>query len=42
MTFKDFMKTPNPYLDKLAAEAEEKRTADEEAAYEEREVKGSG
>ena len=36
MTFKEFMKQPNPHLDKLSAEAEEKRTADEESAYEER------
>ena len=36
MTFKEFMHTPNPYLDKLAAEAETQRTADDEAAYDAR------
>ena len=33
MTLKEFMHTPNPYLDKLAAEAETQRTINEEAAY---------
>lgn len=33
MTFKEFMHTPNPYLDKLAAEAETQRITDEEAVY---------
>ena len=33
MTFKD---TSNPYIDNLAREAEIQRTADEEAAYEDR------
>lgn len=36
MTFKEFMHTPNPYLDKLAEEAEAQRIADEEAAYDAR------
>ena len=36
MTFKEFMKQPNPHLDKLSEEAEAKRTADEEFAYEAR------
>ena len=33
MTFKEFMHTPNPYLDNLAIEAEAQRTINEEAAY---------
>ena len=33
MTLKEFMHTPNPYLDKLAAEAETQRIINEEAAY---------
>ena len=36
MTFKEFMHTPNPYLDKLALEAEIQRTIDDEAAYDAR------
>lgn len=36
MTFKEFMHTPNPYLDKLAWEAEIQRTIDDEAAYDAR------
>jgi hypothetical protein len=36
MTFKEFMRTSNPHLDNLAREAEIQRTADEEAAYEDR------
>lgn len=35
MTFKAFMHTPNPYLDNLARETENKRTNDEESKYEE-------
>lgn len=33
MTFKEFMHTPNPYLDKLAEEAEAQRIINEEAVY---------
>ena len=33
MTLREFMHTSNPYLDKLALEAEVQRTTDEEAAY---------
>ena len=33
MTLKEFMHTPNPYLDKLAEEAETQRIINEEAAY---------
>ena len=33
MTLKEFMHTPNPYLDKLAEEAETQRTINEEAVY---------
>ena len=33
MTFREFMHTPNPYLDKLALEAEAQRTINDEAAY---------
>lgn len=36
MTFKEFMHTSNPHIDDLAMEAEIQRTADEEAAYEDR------
>lgn len=36
MTFKEFMHTSNPHIDNLAMEAEIQRTADEEAAYEDR------
>lgn len=36
MTFKEFMHTPNPYLDKLAEEAEAQRIINEEAAYDNR------
>lgn len=36
MTFKEFMHTSNPHLDNLARESEIQRTADEEAAYEDR------
>lgn len=36
MTFKEFMHTPNPYLDKLAEEAETQRIINEEAAYDNR------
>ena len=39
MTFKEFMHTPNPYLDKLAAEAETQRIINEEAAYDNRHAK---
>lgn len=35
MTFKEFMHTPNPYLDNLASGAESQRTNDEESKYEE-------
>lgn len=34
MTLKEFMHTPNSYLDNLAREAEFQRTTDEETAYE--------
>ena len=33
MTLKEFMHTPNPYLDNLAIEAEAQRITDEEAVY---------
>lgn len=36
MTFKEFMHTPNSHLDNLAREAEARRTADEEAIFDER------
>ena len=36
MTLKEFMHTPNPYLDKLAEEAETQRIINEEAAYDNR------
>lgn len=36
MTFKEFMHTPNLYLDNLAREAEAQRTTNEEAIYDER------
>ena len=36
MTLKEFMHTPNPYLDKLAEEAETQRVINEEAAYDNR------
>ena len=36
MTLKEFMHTPNPYLDQLAAEAEAQRNTDEEAVYDNR------
>lgn len=36
MTLREFMHTPNPHLDILAMEAENKRTAAEETAYEKR------
>ncbi len=36
MTFKEFMHTPNSYLDNLAREAVAQRAADEEALYDER------
>lgn len=36
MTFKEFMRTPNSHLDNLAKEAEDRRTTDEEAIYDER------
>lgn len=36
MTFKEFIRQPNPHLDNLSAESEEKRTADEESVYEAR------
>ena len=39
MTLKEFMHTPNPYLDKLAAEAETQRIINEEAAYDNRHAK---
>ena len=39
MTFKEFMHTPNPYLDKLAAEAETQRIINEEATYDNRHAK---
>lgn len=34
MTLKEFMHTPNSYLDNFAREAEAQRTTDEETAYE--------
>lgn len=34
MTFKEWMKCPHPDLDAISDEAERKRTADEESAYE--------
>ena len=36
MTLKEFMHTSNPYLDKLASEAETQRIINEEAAYDNR------
>ena len=39
MTFKEFMHTPNPYLDKLAEEAETQRTINEEAVYDSKHTK---
>ena len=36
MTLKEFMRTSNPYLDKLASEAETQRIINEEAAYDNR------
>ena len=38
MTLKEFMHTPNPYLDKLAAEAETQRTINEEVAYDSKHI----
>ena len=39
MTLKEFMHTPNPYLDKLAEEAETQRTINEEAVYDSKHTK---
>ena len=39
MTLKEFMHTPNPYLDKLAEEAETQRIINEEAVYDNRHTK---
>ena len=34
MTLKEYLRQPNPVLDKLVENAEEQRVADEECAYE--------
>ena len=39
MTLKEFMHTPNPYLDKLAEAAETQRTINEEAVYDSKHTK---
>ena len=39
MTLKEFMHTPNLYLDKLAEEAETQRTINEEAVYDSKHTK---